>query len=351
MNTYRNINIEDNSENSNDLKSIVRKRLLTGSEAIDCYDQSKKYEDLVEGIFRFKGMAALVGESDAFKSTFARNLALAIVNKEKEFIGRKLSRDDRSVLYVSTEDSVEDTGELLKRHAAITTLQYPLRRNLDKLHFMFDTYNIATELDDYLSVFPCKLVIIDCFGDTFEGDSNALSPVRSYFKPLKRLTDKHKCLILFIHHKNKQSANREMSKHNISGSQAFEAKMRVVLELKPDEKESDVFHLCFLKANRMSRAEKAITYPVRFIESSLTFVNDAYVGYNRMYVSDLNKKGKKQKSLKDDPEFVKKAENLLYNQNLSFEVAAKKLQELGYNVSRSSLNSWFKKGGAPSIAA
>ena len=46
------------------------------------------------------------------------------------------------------------------------------------------------------------------------------------------------------------------SKHNAIGSQGFEAKMRVMMELRPDPVRHDIRHLCIVKGNYLSEEYK-----------------------------------------------------------------------------------------------
>jgi hypothetical protein len=60
------------------------------------------------------------------------------------------------------------------------------------------------------------------------------------------------------------------SKHNLLGSQAFEAKMRLVLELRSDVADKTVKHLCCVKGNYLSADYKTESIKLLFSEF-LTF--------------------------------------------------------------------------------
>ena len=60
------------------------------------------------------------------------------------------------------------------------------------------------------------------------------------------------------------------SKHNLLGSQAFEAKMRLVLELRSDVADKTAKHLCCVKGNYLSAFYKTESIKLLFSEF-LTF--------------------------------------------------------------------------------
>jgi len=65
-----------------------------------------------------------------------------------------------------------------------------------------------------------------------------------------------------LHHTGKRTENLEPSKNNAIGSQGFEAKMRLVLELRLDRAEPDLRHLCIVKGNYLPQFEKTASYVV-----------------------------------------------------------------------------------------
>ncbi len=63
---------------------------------------------LLEPILPKVGVIALGGSSDTGKSTILRQLAMAIVSKEEDFLGFKLTPEHHSAIYLSTEDDEFD---------------------------------------------------------------------------------------------------------------------------------------------------------------------------------------------------------------------------------------------------
>ena len=78
---------------------------------------------------------------------------------------------------------------------------------------------------------------------------NATNEIRSYLEDYSNLAKKYKCLVIFLHHTGKNTENKPPSKNNLLGIQGFEAKMRVVIELRKDRHEPKLRHLCNLNTN------------------------------------------------------------------------------------------------------
>ncbi|MDD4624671.1 MAG: hypothetical protein PHX40_04810, partial [Bacilli bacterium] len=78
--------------------------------------------------------------------------------------------------------------------------------------------------------------------------------------------------IIFLHHTNKRSDTLEPSKHNALGSQGFEAKMRLMIELKSDTQINNQKHFCIVKGNYLSNQFKTHSFDLQFTEN-LTFKN------------------------------------------------------------------------------
>jgi DNA-binding NarL/FixJ family response regulator len=57
------------------------------------------------------------------------------------------------------------------------------------------------------------------------------------------------------------------SKHNLLGSQGFEAKMRMVVELRKDNIDHQKRHLCIVKGNYLPNEYKTKSYVLKFDEN------------------------------------------------------------------------------------
>ena len=168
------------------------------------------------------------------------------------------------------------------------------RQSLRGLRFMFDCENVVAELEERLSAHPADLVVVDCFSDLYMGSMNEGNQVRQFLMQYSQLANKHKCLVIFLHHCGKRTEMFMPSKHNLLGSQAFEAKMRLVLELRSDISDVTYKHLCCVKGNYLSAEYKSESIKLHFSEH-LTFKETGErVTFENLLPVDTSKEAKYQ---------------------------------------------------------
>jgi hypothetical protein len=233
--------------------------LLKKQEQIPC---------LVDSFLQKVGLACLAGSSDTGKSSLLRQLAINIASGCNSFLGFKINSIHQSVVYVSTEDGETETAYLLTRQAHDTEPE-----RLRSLRFIFDITDLKAQLDNKLIEAPADLVVIDCFADAYGGDLKDTQKIRTYLHPFQELSQKHNCLILFLHHTGKRTENSEPSKNNLLSGQGFEAKMRLVMELRADLKNPNIRHLCIVKGNYLPARYKRESHVLEFHENSFQFSN------------------------------------------------------------------------------
>lgn len=87
--------------------------------------------------------------------------------------------------------------------------------------------------------------------------------VRDFLNKYQRLSEKHDTLFVFLHHTSKRSESGNANKNNVNGSQGFEAKMRLVMEMKkPDN--SNRRDLYFTKGNYLPESLKSQAMQLHF---------------------------------------------------------------------------------------
>ena len=243
-------------------KETFRKYLVNGydmlcltTEAMDC---------LVDPILPRSGVAALVGTSDSGKSTLLRGLAMAVASGAEQYLGFRLSAKHHSAIYVATEDDASAIGVLMRRQLEELATPRPLYCGLD---FIFDVTDLVDNLDRMLEDKPRDLVVIDAFADLYTGPMNENNRVRSYLNQFSQLATKHDTLFIFLHHTGKRTEVLAPSKHNAIGSQGFEAKMRLMMELRPDPERHDIRHLCIVKGNYLPQEYKHDSFELRFTDA------------------------------------------------------------------------------------
>lgn len=207
-----------------------------------------------------KGLMAIVGTSDTGKSLLARQLGLSITAKQ-DFLGWSNKCKHNRIAYISTEDDENATAHLVKKANKILNIN---NEDCSNMYFEFFPLEIPRLLNDFLQETPVDVVIIDVFEDLFNGsDPNNASNIRHILYDYKNIAEKHNCLIVFVHHTNKYTESLAPSKDNASGSHAFTAALRLVMELKKDPTETDKFHICIVKGNYISDKEKRSSFVLR----------------------------------------------------------------------------------------
>lgn len=224
---------------------------------------------LIDPILPKVGVAALAGSSDTGKSSFLRHLASVIVLGKKDFLGWKIKADYNKVIYVSTEDDDIATSFQLSRFNMLRQLD---TERYSGLKYIFDTENILDTLTGILENERHDLIIIDAFTDLYGKGMNDSNQVRTFLNEYSQLAQRYKCLVIFLHHTGKGTEDKPPSKNNLLGSQGFEAKMRLVIELRTDPMEPSLKHMCIVKGNYLPKEMKNESFVLRFDED-LSFTN------------------------------------------------------------------------------
>ena len=222
---------------------------------------------LVEPLLPKVGLACLAGSSDTGKSAFLRQLSMSVSAGTSSFMGMPLKPTHQSAIYVSTEDDETANAYLIGRQNTDLNIA---PADLKGLRFLFESENVVAELDRRLTTHPADLIVIDCFSDLYTGSMNESNQVRLFLNQYSQLANRHQCLIIFLHHCGKRTENFMPSKHNLLGSQAFEAKMRLVLELRNDLADIAYKHLCCVKGNYLAAEYKTESIKLQFSQY-LTF--------------------------------------------------------------------------------
>jgi hypothetical protein len=251
----------------------------------------EKMPTLIEPILQRTGIACLAGSSDTGKSTLLRQLVIAIVTGETDFLGFPINAVHRSAIYVSTEDLESETTFLLKRQASKYNPE-----QLKGLRYIFgNEYELKDKLDEALTIKPSDIAVIDCFSDGYPADLKDTQRIRAYLNQFQDLAQKHKCLILFLHHTGKRTQNLEPSKDNLLSGQGLEAKMRIVIELRADLINPAFRHLCIVKGNYLPANYKRESFVLQFDEPNFHFTNTGERTPFELLVKNVNTEQDKEK--------------------------------------------------------
>lgn len=257
-------------------------------------------------------------------------MSLSIALNLENFLGFPLYSNTNQVIYVSTEDdknavsfSIKKQIDFLQKEDA--TIDLDLLTNLE---FMFETDNLLKKLTNRLKRGPVDLIIIDAFTDVFTKELNANTQVRQFLNDFDKLAKKNNCLILFLHHIGKNTMRATPSKDSIIGSQAFEAKMRVVVELRPNQHKQNQKDLWVLKANFLDSSHKTKSYVLE--------VND-----NMIFSSNGDRSGKGQSFKSNNPQMIDKVLEL-HTQGLSLRKIEEALKDTEFKTSKSAIGEMIK---------
>ena len=251
--------IDEMMEKQERQKETFRKYLVNGYDMLNLSTEQMDY--LVDPILPRVGLAALVGTSDSGKSTLLRGLAMAVASGSAEYLGFPLRPKHKSAIYISTEDDASAVGVLMQRQLDELGAA---KESYTSLDFIFEIDNLVENLDKMLEDKPRDLVVVDAFADLYTGPMNENNRVRSFLNQFSQLAVKHSVLIIFLHHTGKRTESLNPSKHNAIGSQGFEAKMRLMMELRPDSVEHDLRHLCVVKGNYLPSEYKHDSFVLHF---------------------------------------------------------------------------------------
>ncbi len=233
---------------------------------------------LITPILPRYGLVGLVGSSDSGKSCLLRELAASVI-RGRDFLLWRTSPIHRRVLYLSTEDESNAMSDLLKKQNETWKLS---SEEAERMLFLFSSDNPTAKVEAILSQTPVDMVIVDSFGDICQGDLSQSNIVRNLLNAFARIAQYHGCLVVFLHHTRKSGDTGSPSKHNTLGSQSFEAKMRVVIELRRNKEEPDLLHLCIVKGNYLPKEYKKESFDIYF-KPDLSFeATDARTSFEQL---------------------------------------------------------------------
>lgn len=302
------------------------------------------YEELpklIDPVFPKVGLVSLVGSSDTGKSTFLRQLAICIALGKEDFVGYQIHSTTRNVIFVSTEDDPASTSVSIKKPIK-KLLEGSEREALHHLKFIFDVdvngdsdRNLFKILERDLSKVGADLIVIDAFTDVFSGDINSSTKVREFLNQFSKLSKKHNCLVLFLHHTGKRTDKFSASKDNVLGSQAFEAKMRVLLELKHYPNDDSKRTLTITKGNYISSKIKKYSKVLSFDEENLLF-------HDTGELVSADSMSKLSKINPDKNEAIPLIKEMHKNKSSVRKIEAE-LKQKGYTISKSSIATYIKE--------
>lgn len=305
-----------------------------------------EYEELpklLDPIFPRVGLASLVGSSDTGKSTFLRQFALSIALGVEDFVGYKIGAKSNNVIFISTEDDPASTSISIKKSVKKLIKDYNKEvSNLNNIKFLFEVETnpqspnyIINVLEKDLKSIPVDLIVVDAFTDIFSGDINSSTKVREFLNQFSSIAKKYECLVLFLHHTGKKTHKYSASKDNVLGSQAFEAKMRVLLELKHFPHNEKLRTITVTKGNYISSQIKKYSKILIFDEEHLLF---SYTGKEMLSTSIASLAYNNPKKQQIMP-IVER----LHNEKKPIRSITAELKKMGYDIGKSTVANYINE--------
>lgn len=288
-----------------------------------------KIPSLVDPILPRVGVVSIAGSSDTGKSSFLRQLGCSIATGKSDFLGFPLNYTHKRVIYVSTEDDKHAMAMLLQKQNA-DGLPATAYKNIN---YIFDPENLVYKLEQALSQAPVDCVIIDTFTDIYGGDMNVTNKVRNFLTDYSVLANRHSCLFIFLHHTGKKTEDQAPSKNNLLGSQGFEAKMRLVIELRQDKTIPEHRHMCIVKGNYLPTDYKQDSYKLYFDEHMLFTNTGDRVPFEHLV-------GCTREDFHEKPEYLLALG--FRKEGFSYRKISEKLLTLGHHIGKTTIQKWLK---------
>lgn len=237
------------------------KNTFTGEELFNL--NADKIPCLIGDIIPKTGVFTIVGASDTGKSMLFRQMGISLV-EGSSFLDMPINATHGKVIFVATEDDHIATSYLLRRQS----------KNPDKLkniRFHFDTENIPDYIRHELGNELADLVIIDAWSDVFGQNLNDSALIRTTLNEYRSIANTYGVCIGFLHHTGKRTEKLAPSKNNILSGQGFEAKMRLVIELRNDMQDEEYKHFCIVKGNYLGKEFKESSFKLKLDPETFLF--------------------------------------------------------------------------------
>jgi len=285
-------------------------------------------------------ISMLAGKSDVGKSMFYIQLCTAIILGRSKFLDMTMEPKYKRALIITTEDDRYDIRFRLSRQLAGMKLNKAQSVNLKVVD---DTTEIVPVLEVELSLKRYDLVVIDAFGDVFEGNINATNDVRRFLTSISMVLNRYQCAALIIHHEGKASTKKGPQKDKILGSSGIEQRCRSVAILSAEPKIPGRRTLQVVKGNHISDEEKAKVHRYKFDSETFTYSVDPNAVAEDEGNVPSNKYTRKYPVVKQRGR--KGPTEAEFNQAKEMREAGKTLQEIGEALNRNSstICRWFKE--------
>lgn len=261
-----------------------KKSTYTAGEIIDGKLVEEK-PGLITGILPSADVVGLVGGSQSGKSLFCTQLLISLAIG-KPFLGFKLNKRANSV-YISLEDNEwAIRSRLIKQLKEKTKEEVETVKN--SITFIFTPDDVDLQLQSLLKKDQSiGIVIIDPIAEIMKGsDLNNPIHVRDTIQKLREICREFGLTIIYLHHVAKSAeSNGSISKLSITGSHAFEASSRLILQMHRNKDGSN--RLAITKGNYVKNELK---YPENYLQLML---DESTLDFKRLEPIKVNNEKRK----------------------------------------------------------
>lgn len=260
-------------------------KIIFGNELLSM--PAEEIPTLLEPIFPKVGLVGFAGSSDTGKSSFLRHFLFSTVTGQTSFIGLKQKSEHKKAIYISSEDEKHALAFLFQK----LNKEYKLPpESLNGLRVITDTENLRDTVEAELIAERVDVIVLDTFSDLYTKSMNESNQVRAFLNEYSQLAQKYQCLVIVLHHTGKKTEEFAPSKNNLLGSQGFESKMRVVVELRLDRYQTDVRHFCIVKGNYLPREYKESSYVLKMNQNFFFSATGERVSFEELAGADDTQK-------------------------------------------------------------
>ena len=329
-------NLRKDTTETQILSKDVRKVRYDGDELLKT--DLSDYEDVWEDYIPDLDISILAGRGGIGKTNLYLQLAISIVVKKDEFLGKKINAMSPSVLIIATEDNERRLKSRLQKHLS----KIAPGCSIKELILITTGEELIKTIRSELEQKRFALVVIDALGDVFEGDPNSQIDSRKFYNDFQRLINEFKTAFMIVTHEGKSQIKDKRSR--ILGSVAIVDRARSVVMLNRDVK-TGLRTLTIEKSNNISEEKIGKPLYLEMDNDTMTFytvpepksTNDKNANIKSAVASSGECRVKSIPGRKRDKELLKRAIALYKEGKKQCEIA----KELG--VCAATISRWINQ--------
>ncbi len=225
---------------------------------------------LLEPLLGKGTLNAIIGKPGLGKSCFTVDLAIAISHGLLSFCGYKINTQHQRALIITTEQNHAQLSFLIR-----SIYDYRKLQQNGKINFIIDDdiplNELLNHIHNFTSETPIDLLIMDSWGDLYDGNTNDSSLIRQTLKKINAVGIRNDFTTLLVHHPVKSSYSLKPAMEQAHGGQSLVARCRTVLSLNESTEGSNKRLLTVVKGNLTTTKQRAVARELIFLEEEKHF--------------------------------------------------------------------------------